>query len=76
MDNYGNKFSVLLFLEEIQRERDIRQFDMAMVSFSLMKSCDYYEKKSLLGGDEEVWSLPEPGSPWIGRGEAIPLDGG
>ena len=32
MDNYTLRFSTLLFLEEIQREIDIRQFDMTMVS--------------------------------------------
>ena len=32
MDNYSEKFSTLLYVEEIQREIDIRQFDLTSVS--------------------------------------------
>jgi hypothetical protein len=33
MDNYSDKFSTLLFIEEIQREIDIRQFDLTCVRY-------------------------------------------
>ena len=41
MENYSARFSTLLFLEELKREEDIRQFDMFGVSRSFAATTEY-----------------------------------
>lgn len=81
MENYSSRFSALLHLEELQREEDIRQFEMFsvshMTSYVMYVECASTVAWSTAVGEYALpWAVSKPGCSRSCREEALTVGGG
>ena len=80
MKNYFSRFSSLLHVEEIQREMDMRAFDLTgELSVVVIRHSWIYASPCVCVcrcSTEGVWSVPVAGGARSGGGPALAADGG